>query len=134
MASTKEGAVALTQEDEEELMEVYEENAEPEAPEDDQMSDAETEEQELPEMDGKVREALHERCDGHRIPSSFSGCEGHHARTCFECFCNRCVLVERRWCRRKPTRDNHPEKTLPKTRTNTREWSSTSIVMMRVLS
>lgn len=133
MASTKDGAVALTQEDEEELMKVDEENAEPEGLEDEQMSDAETEEQELPEMDGKVREARNVRCDGHRLPSSFLASDGYHGRMCVNCFSNRCVLVERTWCRRTPTRDSHPEKTLPKTRTNASEWSSTSSVMMRVL-
>lgn len=99
MASTKDGAVALTQEDEEELMEVNEENAEPEGPEDEQMSDAETEEQELPEMDGKVREARNVRCDGQRLPPSFLGSDRYHGRMCVNCFSNRCVLEEKTWCR-----------------------------------
>jgi len=124
MASTKEDAVALTKEDEEELMEVNEDVTDPEGPEEERMSDAETEEQELPPVDGKVRNARRTR---RGVPTVIPLLRRRRVKrerylTCLSG--SRLALVDGKKDKRSAGKAIQPQKTLSKTQEKHRRTRS----------
>lgn len=133
MASTKEDAVALTKEDEEELMEVNEDVTDPEGPEEERMSDAETEEQELPPVDGKVRNARRTRKG---VPTVIPLLRRRRVKrerylTCLSG--SRLALVDGKKDKRSAGKAIQPQKTLPKTQKSTVEREAAELLGMPVL-